>query len=136
MKKWSIKLLGILGFFSSLFTMVFIKISQAATTSSMDSVLEGLNTTADAGGFNRSTSPDLYQLSGKSINLIIALQGLVILGLTVYSGFLYIKSQGDKKKAEDAQKILTYTIAGAVIILASYALANFVLGGLQTIFNQ
>jgi len=130
LKTWS----WILGLVVSVAVSPLVTLA-ATTSSSMDSVIEGLNTTAEAGGFG-SEAPDIFAVIGDAINVVIGLLGVVILILTVYAGFLYLMSQGDKEKAAKAQKILTYTIMGAVIILASYAIANFVLGGLNEILPQ
>lgn len=104
----------------------------AQAASSMDSVTEGLNITANAGGFDEQ-APSIFTIAGKSIDVVISLLGVLILVMIVYSGFLYVESRGDKEKAAKALKIITYTVAGAVIILTAYALANFVIGALMGI---
>lgn len=101
----------------------------------MDSVTNGLNVTANASGFGEQ-APSILTIAGQSISVIIGLLGILVLVMTVYSGFLYVESRGDKEKAAKAMKILTYTVAGAVIILAAYALTNFVVGALMTVFPE
>jgi hypothetical protein len=52
--------------------------------------------------------------------------GAVALFLIIYSGFKLITSGGDPKQVEAARKIMTYAIMGAVVILSSFFILNFV----------
>ncbi|MFH1253648.1 MAG: hypothetical protein V1664_04985 [Candidatus Uhrbacteria bacterium] len=107
-----------------------VSVTQAG---SMDSVFDGLDVTAVAGGF-ASDAPSVYEIVGRSINVLLTLIGVLLLVMTVYGGFQYVMSHGDKEKAAKAQKLITYTVLGAVIILSAFAISGFILDALDTIY--
>jgi TRAP-type C4-dicarboxylate transport system permease small subunit len=80
--------------------------------------LSALNTT----GYS-----DLIEMVQGSLNLIIALTALIAVISLVYSGFQYILSAGDEDKAGKAQKNITYTLVGLVVVFISPLVIRFVL---------
>jgi hypothetical protein len=46
----------------------------------------------------------------------------------IYAGFLYVTSNGSEEKTGEAKKIILYCLIGIVIIFASFALVNTILG--------
>jgi len=49
---------------------------------------------------------------------------LLSLGMLVYSGVLWITSQGDKKKVEAARLAITYSIVGLVVVFLAFLILN------------
>jgi len=122
-------LLAVLFIFSSL---IFCTTTFAAD--GMTSVIGGLTTTGDASGFG--TDPQSVQnLVVGAINIVLGLLGLTSLALTIYAGILYVISQGEKDKIEKAKSILTWSIIGMVIIVAAYAIASYLLGGISVMLS-
>jgi Type IV secretion system pilin len=68
---------------------------------------------------------------GSVTNTVIAsafyILGTVFLGLTIYGGFVWIKSAGREEEVTRARKIVTTAVIGLVILLSSYAITNFIL---------
>lgn len=95
---------------------------QKIIASAIDTVTSNLNTAGEAAGFSEQVSA--LNLIPPAINVVLGLLGIITLFLTVYSGFLYLTSQGNKDAVEKAKKILTYSIIGLVVIIASFAIAN------------
>lgn len=62
-----------------------------------------------------------------SLNMIIVIAALVAIVSMVYSGFLYIFSQGKDEKVEKAQKTMAYTIVGLILVFIAPLLIKFVL---------
>ena len=61
------------------------------------------------------------------INVFLGLLGTIAVVLIIYGGWMWMTSQGNAEKVQKAKMILTSAIIGLVIILASYAIARFVL---------
>ena len=75
-------------------------------------------------------SQSLEQLIASIIQVLLSVLGIIFLILTIYAGFLYLTSQGDKDKAGKAIKLLTQAVIGLVIIIAAYAISAFVIEAL------
>jgi hypothetical protein len=59
--------------------------------------------------------------------------GIVFLVLVVYAGFLYLTDQGAGEKAKKAMKLLTTAVIGIIIIVAAYAISNYVIGAMVAV---
>jgi fibronectin type 3 domain-containing protein len=64
------------------------------------------------------------------INVFLGLLGTIAVVLIIYGGWMWMTSQGNAEKVQKAKLILTSAIIGLVIILASYAIARFVLNNI------
>lgn len=81
------------------------------------------------------TNISLLEMIGRIINILLGLLGLVLFIYILYGGYLYMTSGGEEKKTGEAKKKMMYAIIGIIIILASYAIANFVIGKLNETMN-
>jgi hypothetical protein len=60
---------------------------------------------------------------------IVLTIGVPIVALAiVYSGFLFVKAQGNTEAISKAKKTLMYTLIGAALLLGSWVLANAIQG--------
>lgn len=80
-----------------------------------------------------TTGQTLPGLIGAAINVILGVLGIVFVILTVYAGFLYLTSQGEDTNVKKAKKLLTQAIIGLIIIVAAYAISDYVISALTTI---
>lgn len=76
---------------------------------------------------------DIYGIAGKIINVTLGFLGIVLLGYLLYAGFLWMTSGGETEKAEQARTMITNSIIGLVIIVAAFAISNFVLSSLVNV---
>jgi len=60
-------------------------------------------------------------------NVVFGLVGTIAVLYLILGGISYITSQGDQKKIEGAKNTILYAIVGIVIVIASYAIASFVI---------
>jgi hypothetical protein len=97
----------------------------AASESFADRMRQGLGGTARQAGLDQS--PTLVQIIGNIINVALSFLGVIMLLYFLYAGFLYLTSAGSKEKVTAAQGIMRTTIIGLLIVVCSYAIANFVL---------
>lgn len=76
-----------------------------------------------------SSVPTLSCFFGIVASLVMYLllfSGVVALVLIIYSGIRLITSGGDPKGIDRAKKILTYSMAGLILIFLSFLILNFV----------
>lgn len=91
-------------------------------------------TTQIKGGLDKAAGPsfttgatDLPTIIGSIISVLLSLVGVLLLVYLLYGGFLWMTAQGDETKVKNARNLIKNTIIGLFIIVAAYAIANFVL---------
>ncbi len=62
----------------------------------------------------------LEPLFASLVNTVIALSGVAVFIMIVYSGFNFLFSGGDPKKLEQARQGLTFSVIGLIIIASAY----------------
>ena len=67
---------------------------------------------------------DLREFVKTVLNFILGFLGFICVLFVVYSGFLYVTSQGEDEATGKAKKIITNAVIGIIIILASFAIVN------------
>ena len=78
------------------------------------------------GQTNYNTAVGLPAIIGLVIKVFLGFLGVVFLGLTIYAGFLWMTASGDPEKVKKAKGIIQMAIIGLVIIIAAYAITDFV----------
>jgi hypothetical protein len=81
-------------------------------------------------GNTLSLQKDLPTIVGATINVLLGILGIVFVVLVVYSGFLYLTSQGEETNVKKAKKLLGQSIIGLFIIVAAYAISDYVIKAL------
>ena len=76
---------------------------------------------------------DLTVIVGRIINILLSFLGIIFLVLVLYAGFLWMTAQGDSKKVDQARGMISQAIVGLIIIMASYAISNYVLNALAQV---
>lgn len=97
----------------------------------------GLGETASSATLSSSTSAtyeaSLPEFIGRYvIQPILGITATLIFALMAYAGFLWMTAQGDDKKVIKAKAILTQAVVGAIILVGSYAMANFVISSISS----
>lgn len=82
---------------------------------------------AEVGQTVKLGSGDPRVIASRIINVVLGLVGIVLVGLLVYAGFLYMTAAGDAEKTGRAKKIILSSIIGLIIVLSSWAIARFVI---------
>ena len=75
-------------------------------------------------------SQDIRTTVSKIINVALSFIGVIVLVIILYGGFLWMTAVGNEEKVGEAKKWIYGGIIGLVIILSSYAIAQFVIGNL------
>ena len=66
----------------------------------------------------------------KIIRVALGFLGILAVSLILYGGFLWMTSEGNEQKIEDAKKVLKNAVIGLAIILASFGIATFIINAL------
>lgn len=74
---------------------------------------------------------DLRETIVGIINIVLGFLGILATLIILIGGFKWMTSQGSSDKVDEAKKMIGAGIVGLLIVLASYAIARYVLNQLQ-----
>ena len=83
-----------------------------------------------------TTQKSLPEIVGNIINIVLGFLGVLLLLYLLYAGFLWMTAGGETKKTEKAQGYIQDAVIGLIIILASFAISNFVISNLTAVTGQ
>jgi len=87
-------------------------------------------------GLNNSLSQtDPRTVIGRIINMALGFLGVLAVGIVLLGGFKWMTAGGNEEKTGEAKKLLGAGVIGLVIILSSWAIANFIINSLNTAVN-
>lgn len=76
---------------------------------------------------NSLAATDPRILVGRIIQIALSFLGVIAVALIIYAGFLWMASEGDEERLNQAKTILKNTVIGLVIILAAWGITTFIL---------
>lgn len=84
----------------------------------------------DAGksGIPKTSANDLLT---NSLDLVYFFAGAIAVIVIIVAGIMYSASSGDTGRIAKAKNLLTYAIAGLVVVLSAFAITHFIIGGLN-----
>lgn len=85
----------------------------------------GLSATADRAGLAKYGN-DVPTVAGSIIGTALSMISVIFFILMVYGGFLWMTAHGDEGMVTKAKDTITAAIIGIIIVLASYAITNYV----------
>ena len=85
----------------------------------------GLYEAGNAAGI-ADTAP-LLTMTGKLLRVLLGLLGVIVLGFTLYAGWLWVTANGDSKQTQKATQMLVQVFGGTLILLASGIIAGAVI---------
>ncbi|MFB6181668.1 MAG: Mbov_0395 family pilin-like conjugal transfer protein [Candidatus Magasanikbacteria bacterium] len=78
----------------------------------------------------------LVEVIGNIINIFLGLLGIIALVMIVYGGYKIMTSGGNEEKVEEGKRTLINATIGLIIIMASFAIVNFVVNALVDATTQ
>lgn len=81
--------------------------------------------------YGSTPTSDVEVIAGGIIRGFLGLLGIVFVVLIVYAGFTWMTAQGNEEKVNMAKKLIVQATIGLVIILAAYAITEFVVSNVQ-----
>lgn len=70
--------------------------------------------------------PAAVSTAARTINLLLGLLGTLCLALMIYAGYLWLSAQGKEEDMTKAKNIVTGTVLGMLVVLASYSFMYFI----------
>ncbi|MBI4427352.1 MAG: hypothetical protein HY569_02645 [Candidatus Magasanikbacteria bacterium] len=92
----------------------------------------GLEETAGAAGLKKTGPTELPVLIGSVLGTGLSLVGVLFFALMLYGGLTWMLARGNSEQETKALDTITAAIIGIVIVLASYAITNFVFKSIGT----
>jgi len=90
----------------------------------VDTGIEQVGTEIALGG------TDIRVMLARIIRIFLGLLGIIMVGLILYGGFIWMTAGGDPKKVTQAKSFITNAVIGLIIILSSFAISQFILNSL------
>lgn len=121
---------GTAGAAISAWTTVALAVVEPVTGGLPGSVtnLGNVGANADLG----SGATNLPALVGNIISVVLGFLGIVFIILIVYAGIKWMMAQGEAEKTKEATRMIQQAVVGLVIVVAAYAISNYVIGALLT----
>jgi hypothetical protein len=117
-----------------LITLIIIIAGFSFTAFAFDPSATGLTKTADTAKFSTAQT-DISALVGNIIQGFLALIGIVLFIIVIYSGITWMLAGGDSGKVQKSKDYLTNGIIGLIVVALAYAISNFVLDAIITAQN-
>lgn len=92
----------------------------------------GVYKTAHEAGLDTTGPEQLPVLIGKVLGTGLSLVGVLFFALMLYGGLTWMLARGNTEQETKALNTITAAIIGIVIVLASYAITNFVFTSIGT----
>lgn len=86
-------------------------------------IAKGVN--ADAAGIQKVNADTLL---ANILNMAYYIGGSVAVIVIVFAGIMYVASAGDAGRITRAKNMILYAVVGLIVILAAFAITNFVIG--------
>ncbi len=64
---------------------------------------------------------------GNIIVVVLGMLGVLMVGLIIYSGFLWMTASGDSEQIKSAQGHLKNAVIGAIIVVSAWTITTFVI---------
>ena len=88
----------------------------------------GINTGIDQfGQYTALAQTDIRIIIAKIIRVALGLVGIVLVGFTIYAGYMYMTAGGNEEQINTAKKILKNLAVGLGIVLSAFAITQFVI---------
>ena len=73
-----------------------------------------------------ASTRSIFSMVAGIVNIVLGFLGVLVVLLFLYAGFLWLTSQGNRDRIDQAKKIMLNASIGIGIIFVSYALVNFI----------
>ncbi len=125
LKQYTLHILLAAVFVSALF---FVPVHAATTGGGL--ILGGAEDTASAGGIDTS-GPDVQTIVGGIISTALTYVGVLFFLLMIYGGITWMLARGNEEYSKRALNTIVAAIIGLIVIVASYAITQFVFDSIE-----
>lgn len=114
--------------FKLIFSFLLLAPSHLLLADGLSEAQAGLNVAA---GGNFNTNRGIRDYIAILIKGALSLLGAIFIVLIVLAGFKWMTSAGNSSKIDEAKSTIVNSVIGLAVVLAAYAIVNFVLQALQ-----
>lgn len=115
----------------TIFSLTVLPFAQAVAQVRLDDPLtrsidaQNARITGGAGLFENPISgiKDIYSLIYAILDFVAKAGSIVVIVMIIYSGFLFVKAQGNESEISKAKETFFWSVIGAIILLGAKALA-------------
>jgi hypothetical protein len=111
-------------------TALVLLVVLPSVTFAQTSLLNSLEQAGTAGFGAGATERTLPEILGNVIKVFLSIVGIIFLVLMVYAGYLWMTAQGEEQKVEKSKDTIKAAVIGLIIVVAAYAITNFIVSGL------
>jgi len=79
---------------------------------------------------------DLMTLIGKLLQIVAEIGAVVCIFFIIYSGFLFIKAQGDPAELTKAKSVFMWSVIGAAVLLGASVIADMIVGTVDSVIGR
>jgi len=109
--------------------MISLTAQPVAATDFKTELTNNLNSVGGTAYDTEDPTP-LPEMVGNIIKVVLTFLGVVVIVIVIYAGFLWMTAGGNPEDVTKAKQWLTNAVIGLAIILAAYAITNFVITSL------
>ncbi len=114
--------------------LAFLPLIASAQTNPFAEASRRVGNTQTGAGLSGSTGPDqLTTIIGRVINVIMGFLGIILLFYVLLAGFKWMTAGGNSKQTDEARDMIKNAVIGMVIIVAGFAISNFVMAQLANL---
>ena len=119
-------------------TIVFTMLVPIVRANVWDEIEQNLMIFENEGVYRATNKQQpLQTMIARIIGIVLTFIGMIFLALTVYGGILWMTARGNDEQSKKARQVLTDSIIGVGIVVASYTITWFVVQALQrATFNE
>ena len=128
-KKYSI--LKIIAKYSFAFVLVFSLVMPFVFTHADTTIKGGIDNPLGTTG-----PQDIPSFISKILTVVVDIGVPIITLAIIYTGFLFVKSQGNSEELTKAKKTLLYTIIGAALLLGAFVISQAIKGTVDEIIKN
>lgn len=115
--------------------LAFLPLIASAQTNPFATAETRVNQTQGSAGLGSGQTAELPVIIGRVINVILGFLGIILLFYVLLAGFKWMTAGGNSKQTDEARDMIKNAVIGMVIIVAGFAISNFVIRQLATLAN-
>ena len=126
MRKYSIKIFLSFAFAATTFCLLTADCSHAASFISSEDLKSQVTNFAGTSGAGFNATATVGSVVAAVIKGFIALLGIIFVILIILAGNKWMNAGGDEEQVREAKDSIRHAIIGLIIIIAAYAITEFV----------
>lgn len=69
---------------------------------------------------------DIFPLIAEILQFVVKVGTVIVIFMVIYSGFLFVKAQGESGKIDEAKNTFFWTVIGGIVLIGAEVLAGVI----------